>query len=59
MHANYARLARSGPDPEALSRLLGAIDRRRRLRKQQENLQSGSVGYEALPPYRFRPRPPS
>lgn len=59
MHANYARLARSGPDPAALSRQLSAVDRRRRLRMQQEDLQSGAVAYGALPPCRLRPRPPS
>jgi hypothetical protein len=59
MYANYTRLARSGPDPEALSRQLGALDRRRRLRTQQQNLQAGLTGCEAMPPYHARPRPPS
>lgn len=59
MYANYTRFARSGPLSGALSDQLGAIERRRRLRRQQENLQAGPANYEALPPYQFRPRPPS
>ena len=59
MHANYMRLARSGPHDEALSRQLGALNRRRRLRSQQENLQNGAAGAEVLPTYRRWPRPPS
>ena len=59
MYANYSRLARSGPDPEALSRQLGALDRRRRLRTHQRTIQAGIVNCEALPPYQFRQRPPS
>jgi len=59
IHANYMRLARSGPDPEALSRQLRAISRRRSLRIQQKQLQYGVANSEVLPPYRPRPRPPS
>ena len=35
----------------ALGRQLSALDRRRRLRRQQEDLQAGLVDYLAIPPY--------
>ena len=56
---NTMRLARSGTGAEALSQQLSAIQRRRRLRTQQESLQRGATNWEAFPPYRLRPRPPS
>ncbi len=59
MDANYMRFARSGPLSGALSKQLSAIQRRRRLRRQQENLQMGPASSEGFPPYRTRPRPPS
>jgi hypothetical protein len=59
MYPNYTRFARSGPQSGALGNQLSAIQRRRRLRRQQENLQAGPATYEVLPPYQFRPRPPS
>jgi len=52
-------LARSGPDPGALSQQLSALNRRRRLREQQHEVQSGAADYVAFPPYPTRPRPPS
>jgi len=58
MYANYTRFARSGPLCRALSKQLGAIERRRRLRRQQETLQTGRASHEGFPTYRFRPRPP-
>jgi hypothetical protein len=59
MFANYMRFARSGPFSGALSKQLSAIQRRRRLRRQQETLQTGPANGEGFPPYRSRPRPPS
>lgn len=56
---NYMRFARSGTGQEALREQLGAIERRRRLRTQQVSLQQGATGWEAMPPYRPRPRPPA
>jgi hypothetical protein len=58
-YRRWMRLPRSGPPSGALSRQLSALDRRRRLREQQEDLQAGPVDYLATPPYPFRPRPPS
>ncbi|MBN1393544.1 MAG: hypothetical protein JW959_00740 [Pirellulales bacterium] len=52
-------MARSGPLPGALGRCLGALERRLRLTRQQEDIQAGLVDYQALPPYPPRPRPPS
>jgi hypothetical protein len=58
-YARRMRLPRSGPPSGALGRQLNALDRRRRLRQQQEDLQAGVVDYLAIPPYPFRSRPPS
>ncbi len=52
-------LARSGPELGALSRQLSALERRRRLREQQQEVQSGAADSLAIPPYPYRPRPPS
>jgi len=43
----------------ALSSHLSALNRRRLLRQQQEEIQAGLVDYQAMPPYPPRPRPPS
>jgi hypothetical protein len=53
------RLPRSGPPAGALDCQLSALNRRRLLRQQQEDLQAGLVDYLAIPPYPPRPRPPS
>ena len=53
------RLARSGPLPGALGRQLSALERRRRLRVQQLDLQAGGSDRGVIPPYPNRPRPPS
>jgi hypothetical protein len=53
------RLARSGTSGGALGRQLSALVRRRRLRKQQQELQAGVALQQAIPPYPLRPRPPS
>jgi len=53
------RLPRSGPTLGVLGRHLSALERRNRLRQQQEDLNAGLVDYAALPPYPARPRPPS
>jgi len=58
-YAQRMRMPRSGPIAGALSLQLSALDRRRQLRQQQEDLQAGLADYEALPPYPLRPRPPS
>ncbi|MCD4726725.1 MAG: hypothetical protein K8R46_03625 [Pirellulales bacterium] len=58
-YTRSTRLPRSGPPAGALSRHLGALERRRRLRRQQEDIQAGLVDYLAIPPYPPRPRPPS
>ena len=58
-YTQRARLPRSGPPVGALGNQLSALDRRRQLRQQQEDLQAGVVDYESIPPYPFRPRPPS
>ena len=52
-------MPRSGPPAGALGRQLSALDRRRRLREQQEDIQAGLLDYQAIPPYPIRPRPPS
>jgi len=52
-------MARNGPQSGALGQQLSALDRRRLLSAQQEDLQAGSTDYPALPPYWYRPRPPS
>ncbi len=57
-YTRWQWLPRSGPPPGALKNQLGALDRRRQLRQQQEDLQAGLVDYLAIPPYPFRPRPP-
>jgi len=57
-YTRWLGLPRSGPPPGALRSQLSALDRRRRLRMQQEDLQAGLVDYLAIPPYPFRPRPP-
>lgn len=51
--------ARSGPLTGALGRQLSALERRHRLRTQQERLQAGPADPRAMPPYPARPRPPS
>jgi len=53
------RLARSGPQDGALGRQLSALERRHRLRAQQQELQAGRSDPQAIPPYPVRPRPPS
>ena len=53
------RLPRSGPSAGALGSQLSALNRRHRLREQQEDLQAGLDDYLAIPPYPVRPRPPS
>jgi hypothetical protein len=53
------RRARSGPETGALSQQLSALERRRRLRIQQEQIQGGGNGQQAIPPYAIRSRPPS
>jgi hypothetical protein len=58
-YTRRVKLPRSGPPDGALGNQLSALDRRRQLRQQQEELQAGLVDYETLPPYPFRPRPPS
>ena len=58
-YTRRARLPRSGPPAGALGSQLSALDRRRQLRQQQEDLQAGLVDYLTIPPYPFRPRPPS
>jgi hypothetical protein len=58
-YTRVMRLPRSGPPLGAISSQLIALDRRRLLRQQQEDLQAGLVDYLAMPPYPFRPRPPS
>ncbi len=50
------RMPRSGTGNGALGRQLSALDRRHRLRKQQQEIQAGMAEYRAYPP---RPRPPS
>ena len=59
MYTRSMRLPRSGPPFGAIRNQLIALDRRRHLRRQQEDLQAGLVDYLAIPPYPFRPRPPS
>jgi hypothetical protein len=58
-YRRWMRWPRSGPLSGALSRQLSALDRRRRLSQQQQDLQAGPVDYLAIPPYPPRPRPPS
>jgi hypothetical protein len=58
-YARGVRLPRSGPQPGAPSNQLGALERRRLLRQQQEEIQAGLVDYVTIPPYPYRPRPPS
>ena len=59
IYTRSMRLPRSGPPVGAIGSQLIALDRRRHLRQQQEDLQAGLVDYEAIPPYPTRPRPPS
>jgi hypothetical protein len=58
-YTRRSRLARSGTVAGALGRQLSALNRRRRLRQQQEDLQVGVIDYLTTPPYPVRPRPPS
>jgi len=58
----YARgmnLPRSGPVSGALGKQLSALQRRRRLDLQHQDLKAGLADYRASPPYPPRPRPPS
>jgi len=57
-YVSAMRGPRSGPEPWALSRQLGALDRRRSLGAQQSGLRAGVVDYVTRPPYPYRPRPP-
>ena len=59
IYTRSTRLPRSGPPVGALGDQLSALNRRRLLRRQQEDLQAGLVDYLAIPPYPPRPRPPS
>ena len=59
IYTRSMRLPRSGPPAGALSSQLGALERRHKLRQQQEDIQAGLVDYLAIPPYPTRPRPPS
>ena len=59
MYPRTMRLPRSGPLVGALGSQLSALQRRRQLRQQQEDIQAGIADYLALPPYPSRPRPPS
>lgn len=59
MLAHHARFDNAGLGSGSLGQQYGAIGRRRRLRLQQEDLQGGSHDSQSLPPYPFRPRPPS
>ena len=59
IYARSMNLPRSGPLSGALRVQLGALQRRRRLRMQQQDLQAGLADYQASPPYPHRPRPPS
>jgi hypothetical protein len=58
-YARSRRFPRSGPPAGALGPQLSALMRRYQLREQQEDIQAGLVDYLAIPPYPFRPRPPS
>ena len=59
IYTRNMRLPRSGPPAGALGNQLSALERRRKLRQQQEDIQAGLVDYLAIPPYSIRPRPPS
>jgi len=59
MYAHSMRLARSGPRHGALGRQLSALQRRRLLRIQQQEHRLGAAGQASVPPFPFRPRPPS
>ena len=59
VYTRCMRLPRSGPPPGAIRKQLIALERRHKLRQQQEDIQAGLVDYEAIPPYPYRPRPPS
>jgi hypothetical protein len=59
IYTRSMRLPRSGPPAGAIGLQLIALDRRRQLRQQQEDLQAGLADYEAIPPYPIRPRPRS
>ena len=50
-YTRRVRLPRSGPPAGALGNQLSALERRRQLRKQQEDLQAGLVDYLTIPPY--------
>ena len=52
-------LPRSAPRAGALGRMLGALERRRQLREQQEQIQTGLAEPPKVPAYRPRARPPS
>jgi hypothetical protein len=57
--AHHLRIERAGLENGPLSQQYGALGRRRRLRVQQQELQGGAQDSQSLPPYPFRPRPPS
>jgi hypothetical protein len=58
-YTRFTRLPRSGPTGGVLTDQMSALVRRHRLREQQEDIQAGLVDYLAIPPYPYRPRPPS
>ncbi len=59
VYQHAARRPRSGPDLGALSEPLGALENRRLLREQQQDLQAQRPDPPEAPPYPDRPRPPS
>ncbi|MGA2797453.1 MAG: hypothetical protein ABSE63_07750 [Thermoguttaceae bacterium] len=59
LYARSMNMPRSGPMHGALGKQLSALQRRRRLDLQQQDLKAGLADYRAAPPYPLRPRPPS